>query len=164
MEKAVSSRQCPNYFPAIELCDNYELGLMIFETYHTIPNVNELSNKFYFGKDDAEITISKDSYEVREHNINEFLKHAILWKRPRRDALEIVDIVRSNNSNNDIDDDGKDGEYPITFRANYMMRCEIRCAYRINFNKHKTLDRCWDSRQSVYCDREEDTNRMCRST
>ena len=70
----MSSRQCPNYFPAIELCDNYELGLMIFETYHTIPNVNELSNKFYFGKDDAEITISKDSYEVREHNINEFLK------------------------------------------------------------------------------------------
>ncbi|KYN09514.1 hypothetical protein ALC57_18382, partial [Trachymyrmex cornetzi] len=73
-------------------------------------------------KDDAEITIPKGSYEVRD--INEFLKRAILRKHPRRDALETVDVMRSdnnntnnNNSNNDNDDDG--GEYPITLRANY---------------------------------------------
>ena len=45
-----------NYFPAIDLSNgNYELGLVIFETYHTISNVNK-SNKL-FAKDDAEITI-----------------------------------------------------------------------------------------------------------
>ncbi|KYN30143.1 hypothetical protein ALC57_00399, partial [Trachymyrmex cornetzi] len=73
-----SSLLTANYFPAIDLSDgDYELGLMIFETYHTIPNVNE-------------------------------------------------------SNNNDSDDDG--GKYPITLRANYnTMRCEIRCAYRINF-------------------------------
>ena len=70
-----------NYFPAIDLSDgDYELGLAIFETYHTI------LNKFYFTKDDAEITISKSSYEVRD--INEFLKRAILQKRPMR--LELL--------------------------------------------------------------------------
>ncbi|KYM83816.1 hypothetical protein ALC53_05753 [Atta colombica] len=38
-----------NYFPAIDLSDgDYELGLAIFETYHTISNVNESNNKFYF--------------------------------------------------------------------------------------------------------------------
>ena len=56
-----------NYFPAINLCDgDYKLGLAIFEIYHTIPNVNESNNKFYFAKDDAEITISEGSYEVRD--------------------------------------------------------------------------------------------------
>ncbi|KYN26859.1 hypothetical protein ALC57_03760 [Trachymyrmex cornetzi] len=122
---------------------DYELGLMIFETYHTIPNVNESNNKFYFDKDDAEITIPEGLYEVRD--INEFLKSAIL--RSRRDALETVDIVllRGDNSNNNNyntndDDDGEGAEYPITIHANYnTMRCEIRCAYRINFGKPNSI-------------------------
>jgi len=54
-----------NYFPAIDLSDrDYELDLAIFETYHTIPNVNKSNNKFYFAKDDMEIIIPKGSYEV----------------------------------------------------------------------------------------------------
>ena len=76
-------------------------------------------------------------------NINEFLKLAILWKRPYRDALEIVDVVRGNsNNNNDTDDDNRceGGEYPITLRANYnTMRCEIRRTYRINFGKSNSI-------------------------
>jgi len=56
-----------DYFPAIDLCDgDYELSLAIFEIYHTILNLNESNNKFYFAKDDAEITISESSYEVRD--------------------------------------------------------------------------------------------------
>ena len=79
-----------NYFPAIDLSDgDYELGLAIFETYHTIPNVNESNNKFYFTKDDVELTIPKGLYEVRD--INEFLKRAILRRRPHHDALETVE-------------------------------------------------------------------------
>jgi len=35
-----------------------------------IPNVKESNNKFYFAKDDMEITIPKGSYKVRD--INEF--------------------------------------------------------------------------------------------
>jgi len=47
-----------NYSPAIYLSnDNYKLDLMLFEIYHTISNVNVSNNKFYFGKDDAKITI-----------------------------------------------------------------------------------------------------------
>ncbi|KYN36144.1 hypothetical protein ALC56_09519 [Trachymyrmex septentrionalis] len=129
-----------NYFPAIDLSDgDYELGLVIFETYHTIPNVNKSSNKFYFAKNDAEIIISEFSYKVRD--INEFLKRAILRIHPHRDALETVDVVRGDNNNNNADDNnGENGEYPITLRANYnTMRCEIRCAYRINFGKPNSI-------------------------
>ena len=57
-----------NYFPAIDLSDgDYELSLAIFDTYHTIPNVKS-NNKFYFAKNYTEITIPKDSYEVRDLN------------------------------------------------------------------------------------------------
>ncbi|KYN00853.1 hypothetical protein ALC62_08345 [Cyphomyrmex costatus] len=78
-----SSVLAASYFPAIDLSDgDYELGLTMFETYNTIPNVNESNYKFYFGNDDEEITI------------------------------------------------------PKALRANYnTMRCEIVCAYRINFYK-----------------------------
>ena len=136
-----------NYFPAIDLSDgDYELGVVIFETYHTISNVNESNNKFYFTKDDVEITIPKGSYEVRD--INEFLKRAILRKRPHHDVLETVDVMRGDNNNNNNnnnnnytdDDDDNGGEYPITLRTNYnTMRCEIRCAYRINFAKPNSI-------------------------
>ncbi|KYN29962.1 hypothetical protein ALC57_00578 [Trachymyrmex cornetzi] len=95
---------------------------MIFETYHTIPNVNISNNKFYFDKDDAEITIPEGSYEVRD--INEFLKRAILHSR--RDALETVDNYNSDY-NTDDDDDGEGAEYPITIRANYNTM-NSRCA------------------------------------
>jgi len=55
-----------NYFPSIDLSDgDYELGLAIFETYHTIPNVNESINKFYFAKD-TEITISKGTKRMHK--------------------------------------------------------------------------------------------------
>jgi len=49
------------YFPAVDLSDDdYELGLMDFETYHTISNVNSLNNKFYFDKDDQELSFPKN--------------------------------------------------------------------------------------------------------
>jgi len=64
------------YFPAIDLSDDdYELGLMDFETYNTISNVNASNNKFYFDENNIEITIPERSYEL--HAINDFLKHAI---------------------------------------------------------------------------------------
>jgi len=45
------------YFPTIDLSDDdYELGLMNFETYNTISNVNASNNKFYFDENNMEIT------------------------------------------------------------------------------------------------------------
>jgi len=46
-----------NFFLAVDLSDrDYKFGLAIFETrYHTILNVNESNNKFYFTVDDAEL-------------------------------------------------------------------------------------------------------------
>ena len=81
--------------------------------------MNESNNKFYFPKDDAEIKISKSSYEVWD--INEFLKCAILRKRPHHDALETVVCGNNNNNNNDTDDDNSEGgEYPRKLQHDEM--------------------------------------------
>jgi len=53
------------YFPTIDLSDDdYKLGLMNFETYNMIPNVNASNNKFYFDENDVEITILEGSFEL----------------------------------------------------------------------------------------------------
>ncbi|KYN28159.1 hypothetical protein ALC57_02428 [Trachymyrmex cornetzi] len=119
-----SSLLAANYFPAIDLSDNdYELGLMIFEIYHTTANVNESNNKFYFDKDDAEITIPEGSYEVRD--VNEFLKRAILHSC--RDALETVDNYNSDY-NTDDDDDGEPRRSLARRMLNFYNLWDSRCA------------------------------------
>ncbi|KAL6268031.1 hypothetical protein P5V15_001113 [Pogonomyrmex californicus] len=99
-----SSVLAANHFPAIDLSDNdYELGLIILETCHTISNVNASNNTFYFDKDDTEIIISEGSYELQA--INEFLRCEILWKRPQRDAPE-------GNAGDTARGDDEIGKYP----------------------------------------------------
>ena len=70
-----------------------EITSSIWRFLRLITISNETNNKFYFAKDDVEITILEGSYEVRD--INEFLKRAILRKRPHRDALKTVDVCVS---------------------------------------------------------------------
>jgi len=110
------------------------IGLAIFKIYHTILKVNE--SKFYFTKDDIEITISEGSYEVR--NINEFLTRAILRnRRPYHDALDICDTTAITTTATITT---LMTTVENTLRANYnMMRCEIKYAYRINFGKPNSI-------------------------
>jgi len=117
------------YFPAIDLSDDdYELGLMNFETYNTIPNVNATNNKFYFDEDDAEITIPEGSYELAA--INEFLKRAII-ARKKRPQHTVHDDKKHG-----ITDHDENKDFPIVLRANNnTMKSEIMCIYRINFSK-----------------------------
>ena len=118
-----------NHFPAIDLNDDdYELGLANFETYHTISNVNSLNNKFYFDKNDKEITIPKGTYELDA--INEYLKRTLLQRAERL----------KNTNNNDVHEKDFDDEYPIIVRANHnTLKSEIICAYRINFTKPNNI-------------------------
>jgi len=117
-------------FPAIDLSDDdYELGLMNFETYNTISNVNASNNKFYFDENDVEITTPEGSYEL--YAINDFLKHAIPRKRSQH---AVYDKERG------IVDDDVNEDFPIALHANNnTMKSEIKCVYRINFSKHNNI-------------------------
>lgn len=51
-----------NYSPLIDLSDGvYELGLIDFETFYIISNVNSSNNKFYFDEPEEKITILEGS-------------------------------------------------------------------------------------------------------
>ncbi|KMQ83507.1 hypothetical protein RF55_19840 [Lasius niger] len=123
-----SSVLAVNYFPTIDWSDTeYEFGLADFETYYTISNVNSSNNKFYFGNDNAEITIPEGSYELQA--IHEFLKRALSRKHHA-----VHDGDKKTNDNGDFEG------YPIVLRANYnTMRSEIKCAYRIDFSKPNNI-------------------------
>lgn len=129
-----SSSLAANYFPAIDLNDgNYELGLMAFETYNTIPNVRASNNKFYFDEDDKEITIPEGSYEL--HDIYQYLKHAIL-----KTSFDVGLTFKEDVTAAVIDNGEADGENPLIIRTNQnTMCCEIKSIYRINFAKPNTI-------------------------
>jgi len=116
------------YNPVIDLSNgDYELGLLNFETYNTVQNVNASNNKFYFDEDDVEITINEGAYELQD--INNFLKRAIPRKRLQHDDKKY-----------DIDDNDENEDFPIVLRGNNnTMKSEIKCAYRINFSKPNNI-------------------------
>lgn len=117
------------YFPPIDLRDgDYELGLIDFETFNTIPNINSTNNKFYFNDNDEEIIIPDGSYELEA--ISEYLQREILKRHPSHN------IVRKHKDNNE-DEWIKE---PIVLRANNnTMKSEIFSFYRINFTKPQNI-------------------------
>lgn len=71
-----SSSLSADFFPPINIIDegDWELGLVDFETFHVIPNVDDTNNKFYYDNGRV-ITIPKGSYELE--SINKYLQDHI---------------------------------------------------------------------------------------
>ncbi|KAK9731986.1 hypothetical protein QE152_g13196 [Popillia japonica] len=71
-----TSELSANYHPPIDLDRRYgySLGLIGFHTYHTIANVVEGNNKFYYNKDKI-ITIPIGAYEIAD--MEEYIKNAL---------------------------------------------------------------------------------------
>lgn len=55
-----------DFFPAVELDSQfeYEIGLLAFESYNSIPNVDSTNNKFHYGEKGKSIAIPEGCYEV----------------------------------------------------------------------------------------------------
>jgi len=144
------------YFPAIDLSDDdYKFGLMNFETYNMISNMNASNNKFYFDENDVTITIPKGSYELQ--SINKFLKHVIPRKRLQH---TVHDDKKRSIIDNDVNED-----FPIALRANNnTMKSKIKCVDRINFSKLDNIGSLLDFLRIVYYSHENGTNRIYRLT
>lgn len=69
-----SSTLSVDYFPPIELDagGEYEIGLLSFETYNSIPNVDETNNKFHYDDDGKVLIIPTGTYEVQD--IRDFIQ------------------------------------------------------------------------------------------
>lgn len=60
-----------SYSPTLDLCGEYECGLLYFSTFNSIPNIDERNNKFYYGTNEV-IEIPEGSYELQD--ICDYLK------------------------------------------------------------------------------------------
>lgn len=85
-----------NYFPPIELDVNseYQIGLLSFETYNSIPNVDNSNNKFHYD-DDKVIEIPIGAYEVKD--IAQYLRNELHGQSTKEKPYHI-DIATNNNT------------------------------------------------------------------
>lgn len=85
-----SSILTAEYFPPIDLYTNYVCGLVDFQTYNSIPNVDETNNRFHIGNRTIEIPIG--SYEIDD--IGNYLKTELNKVSGGKSKVEI----KSNNN------------------------------------------------------------------
>lgn len=107
-----------HYHPPIDLTSeekSYSLGLISFETYNAIPNIDEGNNKFYIG--DKIITIPTGSYEL--HDINSFISNEIEKLNKEDVNFKAVCHISANNN---------------------TLKCHIKCSKSIDFTKSHSIN------------------------
>lgn len=101
-----------SYFPPIELEENsdYQVGLLSFETYNSIPNVDETNNKFHYGGNKVieiptgeshydggkVIEIPTGAYEVKD--IAEYLRSQVKRQAAGAAKQDHLEITVNNNT------------------------------------------------------------------
>lgn len=69
-----------DFFPSIELNDEYEVGLLGFESYNSIPNVDSSNCKFHYN-DGEVIELPEGTYEVSA--IAAYIQHELHARDPK---------------------------------------------------------------------------------
>lgn len=85
-----SSLLIANYFPPIQLKENYVCGLINFDTYHSIPNIDVENNLFHIGKHEIEIPVG--SYELSD------IVDVLITKYSKLNSTAKLDIKPNNNT------------------------------------------------------------------
>lgn len=82
-----------DFFPAVEIDDGHEweIGMLSFESYNSIPNVNKSNNVFHFGNN-LRIVIPVGAYEVAD--IADYIQ-MMLWKV---DKTWKIELTTNNNT------------------------------------------------------------------
>lgn len=99
------------YSPAIELDGNYEIGLLLLETFNSIPNITKKNNQFYYNNKDKPIEIPEGSYEISD--LSQYIKKKIL-------------------------EEDKEAEFILSGNSN-TLKSEIYCTYDIDFTKPNNI-------------------------
>lgn len=101
--------------------EDYVLGLVNFESYNAIPNIDSSNNSFHYGEN-QHIKLPEGSYEISD--ISEYLKNYLKL-----------------NLNNSISKNKKDNEPPFLFLSanRNTLRCEIKANFEIDFTKNNSI-------------------------
>lgn len=101
-----------NFFPPLNLEGSYEIGLISFLSYNSIPNIDLSNNRFHFGENKY-IEIPIGTYEIVD--IAEVINNQIKKKYTKDEAVLTISI----NEN--------------------TLNCIVKCTKRINFKKHRNI-------------------------
>lgn len=131
-----------DFYPPIKLDSNksYAIGLIDFQTYNSIPNIEEGKNKFYIGE--HVITFPVGQYEVED--LTKFIKKSLHIKHNPDDS----DYEYSDDDNNNNDGGGGDGGetedktstlyFSLLANAN-TLKCNIKSSMPINFKPNDSI-------------------------
>lgn len=109
-------------YPPIELDSDaeYVLGLISFEAYNSIPNIEKNKNRFYFG--DKVIEIPEGSYELSD--INKYVRKVL--HDPRDDPVGGKTSTKESN-------------YISITANNNTLKCEVKGNRGINFEPEDSI-------------------------
>lgn len=118
------------YHPPIDIEDSeFEVGLVLLETYNSVPNVYEKNNKFYY--DDKVIEIPKGSYEL--HDIAEYIEKTLQERELHKEKS--VEVERNKREILFT----KKKILQLTANRN-TLSIELKCnKYNINFDKSNNI-------------------------
>lgn len=108
-----SSQLSAQYCPAIDLSDDgggeYVCGLVDFQTFNSIPNIDESNNLFYFGHTDpVEYTSGNNNNNNNTINNDNTESNEIYVDNSRtKNSIELLD----NNNVGDTDGDSPNSQY-----------------------------------------------------
>lgn len=126
--------------------ENYELGLINFVTYNTIPNVDKTNNKFYFGQSNV-LEIPEGTYEIEDISkiLTNFVKHVVpaaaAAAASKKKKLASNTVVEQQQQQPSLPGGGgKETAEFVKITVNHnTLRCEIKGTQDIYFNKPNSL-------------------------
>lgn len=150
-----SSHLHAEYFPPIDLSDGgeYVCGLVDFQTFNTIPNVDETNNMFYYGSEKASVTATATAAPEFSTETNELLKTLPTSDKNKKKVVSPMEILQPLNyikiptGSYDLEDLeqiikkkllARNVEFGLTANKN-TLECEIWCSQPINFTKPNSI-------------------------
>lgn len=128
-----SSQLRAEYFPPIDLSDDrggeYVCGLVDFQTFNTIPNVDETNNMFYYGSE-TQSAIASDDNSISPVKTLQPLNY---FKIPTGsyDLEDLEQVIKKNLALHGV-------EFILKANKN-TLQCEILCSQPINFTKPNSI-------------------------
>lgn len=151
-----SSRLQADYFPAIDLSDgSYVCGLIDFQTFNSIPNIDEKNNLFYFGyeklENNREMTDNSENYEENDINRYQPLNEIHKDKRTigyipqtKKQPLTCINIPTGSYEVEHLSNflrkrlEEKGAKFKLEANKN-TLQCELFCDQPIDFSKSNTI-------------------------
>lgn len=146
-----------DYYPPIELDGEYVCGLIDFQTYNTIPNVDNSNNCFHFGNGSGKELNNEDVAKLNIENQKTFLSsadfenqiiHGVTVPVLRHNSLyydiEVIEIPMGSYEIDDIYDilkknfDSYNIKFDLRINKN-TLKCQLLCSQPIDFRRENSI-------------------------